>query len=203
MKTILSFALASLLPLTQSWATNVPASAGKSTTPVLGVSGDYKGDTEKAIAGLEDAAAASQEAASGGAMEDSHQRASEPFEGESGRSAPAVNAKRSGKKAVARLDRAFPGEKGSSPARRSPSLTANIPGVGNSAIVEDKAVDDGSEKKKKAATNLKRTGLGGAWGAVGLGLLGFFIAGPIGALIGAAIGFAVFAGLTHIANNGL
>ncbi|MFH1724354.1 MAG: hypothetical protein ABII00_07010 [Elusimicrobiota bacterium] len=70
-------------------------------------------------------------------------------------------------------------------------------------ITEDKAKDDGKKEAKEKSTLMKRVALGGAFGAVGFGLLGFMIGGPAGAMVGAAIGFAFAGGMTFMANKGI
>jgi len=49
--------------------------------------------------------------------------------------------------------------------------------------------------------NLKKDAIAGCFGAAGFGILGFILGGPVGAVIGAAIGFGFMGALTHLANN--
>ncbi len=64
-----------------------------------------------------------------------------------------------------------------------------------------------AEKKPKISAelmqNLKKDAVGGAFGAVGFGIIGFIFGGPIGAAVAGMIGFAVMAGVTHLNNNNL
>lgn len=64
--------------------------------------------------------------------------------------------------------------------------------------VEKPDTSAGDLKKKK---NLQRAVMGGIGGAAVLAVFGFIFGGPIGAMAGAAIGFALLAGVTHLNNN--
>ncbi|TPW20349.1 MAG: hypothetical protein FD126_1777 [Elusimicrobia bacterium] len=82
------------------------------------------------------------------------------------------------------------------------------PGPGVPDIVNEKpAGAEDSEAKSKAAEetkkkkNLQRMMIGGAGGAIVLGVFGFIFGGPIGALAMGAIGFGIMAGVTHMNNN--
>ena len=78
-------------------------------------------------------------------------------------------------------------------------LTINEPGAGPASRDLAKQAED--EKKKELMANLKKDAIGGAFGAAGFGILGFIFGGPIGAVVGAMIGFALMGAVTHLNNN--
>lgn len=76
-----------------------------------------------------------------------------------------------------------------------------IPQPDPSQITPDKAPPDNSAEEEKKKKNLQRAMIGGAGGAAVLAVFGFIFGGPVGALVGAGVGFALLAGVTHLNNN--
>ncbi|TBR23686.1 hypothetical protein EPO15_05480 [bacterium] len=68
-------------------------------------------------------------------------------------------------------------------------------------VTPDKAPADTAAEDAKKKKNLQRAMIGGAGGAAVLAVFGFIFGGPVGALLGAGIGFALLAGVTHLNNN--
>ena len=65
----------------------------------------------------------------------------------------------------------------------------------------DTSKQDQAKKDEALMKNLKKDAIGGFYGAAGFGMLGLIFGGPVGALIGALIGFAVMGAVIHINNS--
>lgn len=78
-----------------------------------------------------------------------------------------------------------------------------VPAIVNERPVSTPDADkpDGKADADKKKKNLQRAAIGGAGGALVLGVFGFIFGGPIGAIAMGAIGFGVMAGITYMNNN--
>lgn len=73
---------------------------------------------------------------------------------------------------------------------------AEVPPMKPDVDPPDTKAEDEAKKK-----NLQRAMIGGVGGGFVLAVFGFIFGGPIGALALGAVGFAAFAGITHMNNN--
>ncbi|MFA6093880.1 MAG: hypothetical protein WCU88_10010 [Elusimicrobiota bacterium] len=81
-----------------------------------------------------------------------------------------------------------------------PTLIAGEPKIGDKNRDSAQKEKDDAERAK-LMKELKRDAIGGAFGAVGFGILGMIFGGPVGMFVGAAVGFGIMAGVTHLNNN--
>jgi hypothetical protein len=65
----------------------------------------------------------------------------------------------------------------------------------------DTSKQDQAKKDEALMGNLKKDAIGGLYGAAGFGMLGLIFGGPVGALVGALIGFAMMGSIIHLANS--
>lgn len=82
------------------------------------------------------------------------------------------------------------------PAPRVPDITNGAPAPTPDVEKPSTAAEDAKKKK-----DLQRMAIGGAGGAIVLGVFGFIFGGPIGALAMGALGFGIMAGVTYLNNN--
>jgi hypothetical protein len=89
------------------------------------------------------------------------------------------------------------------PPTAGPGFPRQAPNIVNERPVStpDAEKPDGKADADKKKKNLQRAAIGGAGGALVLGVFGFIFGGPIGAIAMGAIGFGVMAGITYMNNN--
>jgi hypothetical protein len=90
---------------------------------------------------------------------------------------------------------------------KTPPMTEPKKPKGNMVVAApnkklDESAKDGAAAAKKKKRLLKRAAIGAAYGAVGLGFIGFVFGGPIGALVAGLAGAAIVGGMVHMVNTG-